>query len=105
MNGSRHQDLNFCFRIGAGLVLLCVLFVRVGMPSPVRINSDQTVAKSNHYLLKPRLLDPRVFDWSAHTQVFSILESAEPGGLITYSPEESRTFHAQGLYSNRAPPA
>ncbi len=104
MTVSRHKGFVFYFRIGAGMVLLCALLIRLGLPGPVRITSSHTTFKANHLPLKPRLLVPRAFDDGIHTDVFSVFDSPIAAVLIAYHPEKLQTFHPNGPYSNRPPP-
>ncbi len=104
MIGSRYQRLDVQVRLGIAIALMCALLVRVSVASPLRVASSVTTLKSDHSPVKPRLLDPRAFDWSIHTQVFSLLDSPEPVPLITHAPDEIQICRQLGPDSNRAPP-
>jgi hypothetical protein len=104
VTGSRHQHLHLYVRFGVGIVLMCALVARIGLVSPLRIVSNETTFKSDHFPLKPRLLDPRGVDWNIPGREFSSLDSPEPVLLISHSPIEATTFHTLGPYSNRPPP-
>jgi hypothetical protein len=104
LTGSHHQTLDFYFRFAVGAVLLCAFMFRVGVPGPIRISSNQTTVKADHFPLTPRLIDPRSIDWNAHTQTFSVLDAPESVALIAHGCEEVQVFHPKGPYSNRPPP-
>ena len=104
MTGRRHQYLDLYVRIGVGILLTCALLVRVGVASPLRITLNDDSFKSDHFRLKPRLLDPRAFDWSIHRKVFCPLDFPEPVTLISCSPIKVQIFRPLGPDFNRPPP-
>lgn len=104
MTGSRHQTFDFCFRFAVGAVLLCALLFRAGVPGPIRISSNQTTVKADHFPLKPRLIDPRSFEWTVPAEAFPALDAPESVAPIARGSEEAQVIQPKGPYSNRPPP-
>lgn len=104
MIGSRYRRSDVYIRLGIAIALMCALLVRVSVASPIRVTSSVTTLKSDRFPVKPRLLDSRAFDWSIHTQVFSLLDSPELVPLISHTPDEIQICRQLGPDSSRAPP-